>query len=110
VVTYCYRRPDGHVVERIFPAIPGPRLRQRIRCGDGVTAERDFAAECTRLPGRPRVSLYPRFSDALGVHPDQIDEFRKEDSETDFTPDGRAIIKSRAHWKRALKRAGMQEK
>lgn len=50
----------------------------------------------------------PILSDALAVHPDQIQEARDKairlEVPTDFTPDGRPILTSREHRRRYMQR------
>jgi hypothetical protein len=45
-------------------------------------------------------------SEALGVHPSQIDEARRRFPHHEFAPDGRMVIKSVAHRKKVLKELG----
>lgn len=53
-----------------------------------------------------------KYSDALAVHPEQVeearDDSRKRGVPTDFLPDGRAVITSRYHQKRYLKAYGFK--
>jgi hypothetical protein len=55
-------------------------------------------------------NVRPKLSDALGVHPRQVAEAIadsiKKGVPTEFAPDGRAIIRSRAHQKAYLKAYG----
>lgn len=75
--------------------------------GDGKTSlmARDFFAEQT---GRPPEAEYgrPFLSEALGVHPSQVDEARRRFPDHKFTPDGRMVIESHKERKRVLKDLG----
>lgn len=59
-------------------------------------------------------SQKPKLSDALGVHSSQVEEAtesaKKHGVPTEFTPDGRPIIRSRAHQKAYLKAYGFVNK
>lgn len=56
----------------------------------------------------------PKLSEALGVHPTQVqeamDDARKRGVPTDFTRDGRAVITSRAHQKALCRAYGFTNK
>lgn len=56
---------------------------------------------------------WPILSDSIGVHPDQIEEARAESIRigipTDFTPDGRAILRTPGHRKRYVQAHGMHD-
>ena len=66
------------------------------------------------VPGMEYAWDRPLLSDALAVHPSQIEEAREDAKQkgvpTDFTPDGRPILTSRAHRKRYLKAYGFHDK
>ena len=52
----------------------------------------------------------PRWSDALGVNPDQIPAFKKKFGDLmEFAPDGRCLVKNRQHKKALLKARGFAE-
>lgn len=64
--------------------------------------------------GRAGSSLCPskvKLSDALAVHPSQVEEAREQAKKlgvpTEFAKDGRAVITSRYHQKRLVKALGM---
>jgi len=51
-----------------------------------------------------------RYSDALGVNPEQIPEFKKRFGDLmDFLPDGRCIVRNRHHKKQIMKARGYVE-
>lgn len=56
----------------------------------------------------------PKLSDALAVHPDQVPEAaehaRRHGVPTDFAPDGRCIVTSRAHQKKLCKLYGFHNR
>jgi hypothetical protein len=86
---------------------------------DGKEVSKDvFNAAMPSQPiGAPdghRPGCWPILSDALAVHPVDIEEAR-EDSRikgvpTDFLPDGRAILESRQHRKQYLKAYGFHDR
>lgn len=59
-------------------------------------------------------SIKPKASDALAVHPDQVAEAvesaKRKGVPTEFLPDGRPVIRSRAHQKAYLKAYGFHNK
>lgn len=82
--------------------------------GREVTREEYDAAfpdqACGTLDARPR---YPHESVAMGVHPRQVgaatEYGRKVGIPTEYTPEGKAIITSRAHKREFLKHHGMHD-
>lgn len=52
----------------------------------------------------------PIFSDALGVHPSQINEAKQKFPHHEFTPDGRMILRSHTQRNRAMKDLGYHDK
>lgn len=53
---------------------------------------------------------HPRYSDALGVNPDQIPAFKKQFGDlVDFDGEGRCLVKNRQHKRQLLKARGMVE-
>ena len=101
---FCYRRPDGGIVEEFFH--PTEKRPQFIRCADGVKAERDIGAE--HRTGRPaHWGRWPKKSIAAGVHPSQIPEARKANPNFKFDPQtGEAIFDSPQHEKQCLREIG----
>ena len=81
---------------------------------EGVKWERDLASEhCGN--GSTGCAVWPMKSDAAGVHPGQVNEFRSDSMKkgvpTDFdTETGQAIFKSRSHRANYLKAYGMHDK
>jgi len=81
---------------------------------DGATAARRVKCLCKKFAGRvfgsrtTPAGTWPLHSDAFGCHPKQIPELRNWTKEqgcpTEYTPDGRAILRDRAH-RKALGRA-----
>lgn len=106
--TYCYTSDDGtQHIERIYPMGKAPRILDI----DGLTFKRDFRGE---LSPRACTGNWPMYSDAAGVHPDQIKEAYeksvKDGVPTQFTPDGRAIFTSRKHRKDYCRTIGMHDR
>lgn len=119
---YCYRDADGNPVE-IAMTMSEMAARQR-KDGtiehDGKILVRDYGLEASGKavfagpdgPGFRRA--WPMASDALAVHPDQVAEFsedsRKRGVPTDFAPDGRCILTSKAHKDRYMRAYGYHDK
>ena len=51
----------------------------------------------------------PRWSEALGCNPEEIPEFTKLYPGSEYSPDGRLLIKNRAHKKQEMRRRGYIE-
>lgn len=93
--TYRFDKAKGRMVEstpaKIRALLPKRRRRR------ATTANRPVA-DPNRNRGRAK---WPILSDAMGVSPTQVDEMRRLAKErgvnTDFTPDGRAILTGPAH-------------
>jgi hypothetical protein len=68
---------------------------------------RDVAAE---YGGMQTEWTEPLYSDAAGVHPDQIAECKARFSHHEFTQDGRMIFRSKSHRDRCLRDIGMVDK
>ncbi len=66
------------------------------------------------ISGRSLSTTPVKLSDALAVHPDQVQEateyLKKRGVPTEFVPSGEPIIKSRAHQKEILKVWGYHNK
>jgi hypothetical protein len=105
VVTYCYTCPASHTTERTFRHAED---RSRwIRCPDcGRRSRRDIAAD---FKGQSVEQVWeePLISNAAGIHPSQISEFRemskKAGCPTEFTETGAAILTSRGHRRAFMK-------
>jgi len=102
---YCYRRTDGRVVERMMRIGTAP---DEITCEDGVAAHRSIADEGRSRPQRPDIHCWPRYSDSLGVHPDQVPEMQRKGTKFEFTPDGRAVFRSPMHERECLRELGVE--
>lgn len=109
--TYCFKRPDGVIVERFFPMKKGPP--KSIRCDDGVEARHDFAAS---LAGRGGIShnggeyAKPMYSDACGCHPADVPEMQRRFPHHEYAADGRMIWRNRAHRERCLRDLGWADR
>lgn len=97
--TYCYTTNDGLTVEKVYRVGKAPKT---VTTFDGTTAFRDIVAEHQGFSDTP--GNWPQKSDAVGCHPDQIEDERKrsvaQGCPTEFTPDGRRIFTSAGHRKR----------
>lgn len=106
---YVYRLLNGKTVE-LWMSIEEMERRQSkvdgsIKLEDGAIAYRDYAAE-----GDGYIDITDREirSDALGCHPDQVDEFSKQAVDigvpTQFDPHtGQAIFVNRQHRNRYMR-------
>lgn len=106
---YCYK--CAKCQERFVQNVP-VRDRNSVACATcGTTAQRDWAQEL----GQPRLyrGQWPLASDALGVHPAQIAEARamaeKHGVPTEFTRDGRAILRDAKHRRRYARLRGYHD-
>jgi len=106
-----FRSPDGTILERLFPSRESVPTwltnrndpEKKLRPGERAEFLPFMAKSCGRRP------KYPIISDSIGVlSPEQIPEARDRLG-CDFTPGGRAIIRSRAHRLSVLKRYGGRE-
>jgi len=105
VPVYCYRRVgDGELVE-IDMSVQEMKERQDtegfLTLEDGTEVQRDYQAEhASRKAGG---EAWPMLSEGMGVHPSQIQEMmaqaRAKGVPTDFTADGRAILRTPRHRK-----------
>lgn len=84
--------------------------------GKTVTRE-EFLRRKARNKGAPsghRSNCWPMVCEMNGVHPDQIPEasryLAERGAETDFTPDGSAIWRSREHRKRYCRAMGLYDR
>jgi putative FmdB family regulatory protein len=108
--TYCYFCDKcGGTFER---QLPMARADERQACDTcGRFASRDFVREQTKAA---RCENWPMESDAAGVHPSQVREATEYAQQvgvpTDYTPDGRAIFRSRKHRAKYLKAHGMVDR
>lgn len=107
---YLYTTKDGRTVGRKYRIGTAP---DEIVLEDGRSAKRDVVEELRSFHS-PRAAGWPMKSDALGVHPSQVNEARKESVRlgvpTDFTPDGRAILKDRKHRKKYAEAKGYYDR
>ncbi len=116
---FCYEcEAIDAIVERDFPIGQAPPTVM----DHGLVFRRSYRAEGRKHGGVKREdgvkntgkAIWPMKSDALGCAPSQIPEFRevtrKYGCSTDYTPDGRAIVRSRGHRKKLLKLHGQVDK
>jgi hypothetical protein len=82
--------------------------------GREVSAEAFFEAfpPVTEYSADALCAAPPHKSDGLAVHPDQVqeatDSAKREGVPTEFLPDGRPVMRSRAHQKAYLKAYGFR--
>jgi hypothetical protein len=92
---------------------PCGKAPDTITLEDGTVCKRNLGAEIVGR-GRRSGATWPMESDALGVHPDQVAEARKESERlgvpTNFTSDGKAILESRAHRKAFAEALGFYDR
>jgi hypothetical protein len=114
--TYCYRRQDtGEVVQAVMSVAEMERRQKRdgsIRLDDGAIAIRDLLAE----HGGPKASpaAWPLHSEALAVHPTQIEEARAHSRSLgvplEFDPIGCPIFVSRRHRRDYCRAIGVRDR
>lgn len=56
-----------------------------------------------------QIPEHERYSNSMGVNPEQIKEAEKNFPGSQYTPDGRLIIHNRQHKLQEMKRRGMEE-
>ena len=78
---------------------------------DGARLARDLATE--KRGFRHAAGNWPIYSDAFGCHPDQVQESMQEATKrgvpTEYTRDGRAVFRDRAHRKKVLSAFGFRD-
>lgn len=109
--TYLYSCVKcGEVTSRQFSMQARRKIVPCKICGD--VAKRDYLAEHEGVAHHP--GNWPLLSDAAGVNPCQIAEAREHSVRvgvpTDFTKDGRAILKSAEHRKRYCEAHGLYDR
>lgn len=111
---YCYRVPGGEIREIVMSVAEMMRREKggRLRFDDGTVGERDIEAEHRGF--LHDAGTWPQYSDAAGVHPDQIAEATEHAAAcgvpTDFKEDGRAIFTSRAHRRKYCEVHGLYDR
>jgi len=91
-----------------FSTVEGRNRPKKCECGG--TAKRDLQKEFSEMSQfNATMKENVRYSDALGVNPDQIPEFKRRWPWMDFTPDGRCIIRNREEKKRIMRARGFVE-
>jgi len=103
--TYIFTTEAGENIERTMTVAEMERCRRGenyLLSGDDRRlgfVKRDIAAEHRGMSSCP--GAWPLKSDGAGVHPSQIKEHQEQlkslGISTDFTTDGRAIFRDRAH-------------
>jgi hypothetical protein len=108
--TYCYQKPDGEVVERVFPRGEAP---DEILLGGGQTAKRSYRAEFGDR--RQNASAgWPMTCYASGVHPEQASQLRehlrRKGVPTEVNKNGDPVYRDRHHRRRALAARGIHDR
>lgn len=116
--TYCYRDPKGNIHEVTMSVAEKEACevtiddKQYYTLESGVTCERDMIAEHMGFRNTP--GTYPYYSDAMGVHPDQIPECRdylsKRGVNAQFHPDGRVLVESKGQRKAMAEARGFYDR
>lgn len=100
---YCYTCPDEHVSED-FKRKPKPS--KHIKCKEcGKRANRDISLEHIHSD----CGDAERWSDAMGINPDQIPLAMKTFPGSEYNSEGQLKIKNRHHKKLEMKRRGYVE-
>jgi len=107
--TYVFTCDTCGATSEVFRPM-ADRSNQEV-CSCGHDMRRDYAAE---LGGVQTDWDEPLLSNAAGVHPEQVVEERKVARErgipVDYLPDGRAVFKSHASRRKALRMMGLVDK
>lgn len=104
---YCYRCPDGTIVEEIFPIGHAPATVSAVGVeGRPAVARRDFSAE------HPKGKLalgpgWPLHSVAAGLDPSQVPDAMRRFPDHKYAPDGDMIFDNPQHRKKCLRDIGM---
>lgn len=100
---YCYKCPDGHVTEDFCHKIGA---KPRIACDVcGKYAKRNIGCEQKNTD-----CVYnERYSDSMGVNPDQIPVAKKTFPGSEYLSDGRLIVESRSDKLKKMKERGLME-
>lgn len=81
-------------------------IQEKIKCSTcGSWAFRQFRSG----PFNTDIGHKERYSESMGVNPEQIDLAKKTFPGSEYTPDGRLIIKNRRHKLYEAKRRGYAE-
>jgi len=108
--TYCFTTHHGETVEQVFSIHDD--IPASVTLPSGQTAFRDLVMEHCGF--NDKSGHWPKKSDALGVHPSQVKEAMEHDRAhgvpTDYTKDGRAILKDRQHFTALRKLHGMNDR
>lgn len=111
--TYCYKKPDGTIVELFMTVAEMSERQQNSKIEiDGETCQRIYTE--SGITGAASNAGWPIMSEAAGCHPKQIKEFEAHDRKigvnTKYTQDGRAIFRDSNHRRRHLKAHGMLDR
>ena len=109
---YAYRLVEIGKVVLVRMSIAEMERRQDahgyIVLDDGRAARRDYMAEST--VGTPALAGWPKASEALAVHPDQIEEARRDARfkgvPTEFDGVGRPVFENASHQSRYVRAYG----
>lgn len=78
-----------------------------MECECGQKMQRDVFAESPKTHNDYYKTVY---SDAMGIHPDQVSEHRKAYPDIPVTNDGRVIVRSHTEHRRIMKKLGFYDK
>lgn len=92
----------GEAVERHFRVNEKP---DRITLDDGRAAEYDFAKTIAGVGTTPP-GAWPRTSESLGVHKNQVQHFRKKYPDHGYNADGTVTLRSPEHARRVAEDRG----
>jgi len=95
------------------PLEPGKFNRKCLNCGEHLRKFRIVLGREPRETGRCLVDAMmvdrPRWSSAMGCHPNKIDEARKQFPGSEYNSDGDLLIRNRHHKLQEMKRRGLVE-
>lgn len=98
---YSYICPDKHKFDLYRPVSECKQLTKCPECGK--VCRRDYSGYFVAPPNNPR------WSNAMGVMPEQIAAAKKRYPGSEYDSEGRLLIKNRQHKKQEMKRRGLTE-
>lgn len=109
--TYTFTSKSGERIELTMSVAEYERVvKDGTIIENGVRYERDLMAD---LPGGAHPGKWPMMSDAMGVHPSQIQEARDYAAamgvNTEYAADGRPILRDRAHRRAHMRAMGFRD-
>lgn len=103
---YEYKCQDCGIVFEQYSNIPTRNRKRTCKCGG--KADRIICQGACRVSELMKDN--PRWSDSMGINPDQLGEARKLFPDSTYDSEGRLLIKNRQHKLYEMKRRGLIER